>query len=152
MKSDSDKSVSPGILLTYANSTTNPVVYAYRIAKIQQACSQIWRRFLMKINCSHGDKQAHWSKTGCWTNCTAMCQGSPNKGPQGHLKSEIFSQAHNLSITVSNNQLRIYYRKSTENRQAVNFKSLLELFGLNETSFLSAHNMCPPNPSSENFI
>lgn len=33
-------------------------------------------------------------------------QGSPNKGPQGHLKSELFSQAHNLSITVTGNQLR----------------------------------------------
>lgn len=73
VKSDSNKSIFPGILLSHANSAVNPVVYAYRIPKIQQAYSQIWRRFLMNINCCHGDKQVRRSRTGSRANHTEAC-------------------------------------------------------------------------------
>ncbi|XP_028265784.1 adenosine receptor A1 [Parambassis ranga] len=53
-----------GILLSHANSAVNPVVYAYRIPKIQQAYSQLWRRFLGGINCCHENKQIRASNTG----------------------------------------------------------------------------------------
>ncbi|XP_047447045.1 adenosine receptor A1-like isoform X2 [Mugil cephalus] len=50
-----------GILLSHANSAVNPVVYAYRIPKIQQAYAQIWRRFFLWLNCCQGD--THVSRT-----------------------------------------------------------------------------------------
>ncbi|XP_042264564.1 adenosine receptor A1-like isoform X2 [Thunnus albacares] len=62
-----------GILLSHANSAVNPVVYAYRIPKIQQAYSQIWSRFLMRLNSCHGDKQVRRSSTGHRTNHTETC-------------------------------------------------------------------------------
>ncbi|XP_061590930.1 adenosine receptor A3-like [Cololabis saira] len=49
-------SLYAGILLSHANSAVNPVVYAYRIPKIQQAYSQIWKRLLLKLNCCHENK------------------------------------------------------------------------------------------------
>ncbi|XP_034445314.1 adenosine receptor A1-like [Hippoglossus hippoglossus] len=67
-----------GILLSHANSAINPVVYAYRIPKIQQAYSQIWRRFLLRLNCCHGDKQVPRSITSSLTNHTEKC-GSGGK-------------------------------------------------------------------------
>lgn len=63
VKSDSDKSIFPGILLSHANSAVNPVVYAYRIPKIQQAYNQIWRRFLVNTNCCQGVEQVPRSRT-----------------------------------------------------------------------------------------
>ena len=69
---------SPGILLSHANSAINPVVYAYRIPKIQKAYSQIWRRFLLRLNCCHGDKQVPRSITSSLTNHTEKC-GSEGK-------------------------------------------------------------------------
>ncbi|KAG7520036.1 adenosine receptor A1-like [Solea senegalensis] len=50
-----------GILLSHANSAINPVIYAYRIPKIQQAYAHIWRRFLLRINCRHGDMEGQRS-------------------------------------------------------------------------------------------
>ncbi|XP_060930588.1 adenosine receptor A3-like [Limanda limanda] len=61
-----------GILLSHANSAINPVVYAYRIPKIQQAYSQIWRRFLLRLKCCHGDEQVPRSITSSLTNHTEM--------------------------------------------------------------------------------
>lgn len=78
VKPDSDKSIFTGILLSHANSAVNPVVYAYRIPKIQQAYSQIWRRFLVSINCCHGDEQVSRSRTGSRANRTEVC-GSGGK-------------------------------------------------------------------------
>ncbi|XP_019123087.1 adenosine receptor A1 [Larimichthys crocea] len=62
-----------GILLSHANSAVNPVVYAYRIPKIQQAYGQIWRHFLVNINCRHGDKQVRRQRTGSQVNHTETC-------------------------------------------------------------------------------
>ncbi|KAG8002649.1 Adenosine receptor A3 [Nibea albiflora] len=62
-----------GILLSHANSAVNPVVYAYRIPKIQQAYGQIWRRFLANINCRHGDMQVRRPRTGSQVNHTETC-------------------------------------------------------------------------------
>ncbi|XP_038579523.1 adenosine receptor A1-like [Micropterus salmoides] len=62
-----------GILLSHANSAVNPVVYAYRIPKIQQAYRQIWRRFLMNMTCCNGDEQVRRSSTGSRANHTEMC-------------------------------------------------------------------------------
>ncbi|XP_073326677.1 adenosine receptor A3 [Pagrus major] len=59
-----------GILLSHANSAVNPVVYAYRIPKIQQAYSQIWRRFLVNIDCCHGVEQVPRSRTSSRANHT----------------------------------------------------------------------------------
>ncbi|XP_034552377.1 adenosine receptor A3-like [Notolabrus celidotus] len=62
-----------GILLSHANSAVNPVVYAYRIPKIQQAYSQIWRRFLLHINHSHGDKQVRRARASSQAKNTETC-------------------------------------------------------------------------------
>nr|XP_046252114.1 adenosine receptor A3-like [Scatophagus argus] len=67
-----------GILLSHTNSAVNPVVYAYRIPKIKQAYSQIWRRFITNINSDHGDKQVHRVRTGSRANHSEM-RGSGGK-------------------------------------------------------------------------
>ncbi|XP_076023224.1 adenosine receptor A3 [Genypterus blacodes] len=64
-----------GILMSHANSAVNPVVYAYRIPKIQQAYGQIWRRILMRLDSCHGDQR---SMTGSRANHTETC-GSGGK-------------------------------------------------------------------------
>lgn len=74
VKSEGDKSIFPGILLSHANSAINPVVYAYRIPKIKQAYGQIWRRFFVNIDCCHGDTHAHRSRTGSRANYTETCE------------------------------------------------------------------------------
>ncbi|XP_010764965.1 adenosine receptor A1 isoform X2 [Notothenia coriiceps] len=67
-----------GILLSHANSAVNPVVYACRIPKIQQAYSQIWRRFIVRLNCCHGDKQVCQSIKSSRANHIETC-GSGGK-------------------------------------------------------------------------
>ncbi|XP_078111213.1 adenosine receptor A1 [Sander vitreus] len=81
-----------GILLSHANSAVNPVVYACRIPKIQQAYSQIWSRFIVRLNCCHGDKQACRSTTGSRANHTETC-GSGGKTltkDHSHFRSSMF--------------------------------------------------------------
>lgn len=68
-----------GILLSHANSAVNPVVYAYRIPKIQQAYAQIWRSVLVVFDCRYRDRHVEQSRTASRTNRSIETCGSGGK-------------------------------------------------------------------------
>lgn len=108
------------------------VVYAYRIPKIQQAYSQTWKCLFMKINCCHGDKQAHRDVSEGWSKDAQCHFKSIISDDWVHAACLLSNTPERLSITAVNIGLRLYYGQSAENIQAMT-TSLLVVFRLNET-------------------